>query len=58
MGFRTFVLKKAQAKARIWPWLVYLFQVRSAAARVKHAGATLVADRREYLVYFSCGAIE
>ena len=28
----TFVLKMAQAKARIWPWLAYVFQVGSTAA--------------------------
>ena len=31
MGFKTFVLKLAQAEARIWPGLAYLLQVRSTA---------------------------
>jgi len=33
MVAKTFVPKMNQAKARIWPWLVYLFHVRSTAER-------------------------
>ena len=38
-GLDTFVLKKAQVKARIWPWLAYLLQLRSTVAQRARVGA-------------------
>jgi len=36
-----FHIKMAQVKARIWPWLAYLFQVRSTADRPKNVARLL-----------------
>ena len=33
MVFKTFALKMAQAKARIWPWLAYSFPARTTAVQ-------------------------
>jgi hypothetical protein len=32
MIFKTFALKMAQDKAKIWPWLAYVCRIRSTAA--------------------------
>ena len=50
MGLKTFVLKMAQAEARIWPRLSYVYRIRSTAAqRAPEKDAALRLERELFI---------